>query len=203
MSSEKYPEAINDLIAAFKSFPGVGKRSAVRMTFAVLKWPVEKQKVLGKLLSGLDEKITSCPDCGNISATDQKCIYCSDMSRNHNMICVVEEVTQIASIEASGLFCGLYHVLGGRLAPLEGKGADELNLNSLLKRVKKDQVNEVILALGQDVEGQATSIYISDLLKDLDIKITRLARGLPAGSDIAYADSATIAAALNGRINLN
>ncbi len=202
MPSEKYPQEINDLISAFKSFPGVGKRSAVRMAFAVLKWPIEKQQGLGKLLSELDENIGSCPNCGNISATDQKCIYCSDMSRNPNIICIVEEVTQITSIEASGLFRGVYHVLGGRLAPLEGKGADELNLNSLFKRVKSDEVTEVILALGQDVEGQATSIYISDLLKDLDIKITRLARGLPAGSDIAYADSATIAAAINGRTNL-
>jgi recombination protein RecR len=200
---EKYPDAINDLISAFKSFPGVGKRSAERMAFAILKWPIDKQKALGKLLTDLDDNISSCPDCGNISATDMKCIFCTDLSRKHNVICVVEEVTQIRSIEASGLFRGLYHVLGGRLAPLEGKGADDLNLSALLKRVKEDQVNEVILALGQDVEGQATSIYISDLLKGLDIKITRLARGLPAGSDIAYADAATIAAALNGRTSLD
>ena len=199
----KYPEVIKDLISAFKSFPGVGKRSAERMVFAILKWPVDKQKALGKMLTELDDNISSCPDCGNISATDMKCIFCSDMSRKHNVICVVEEVTQIGSIEASGVFRGLYHVLGGRLAPLEGKGADDLNLSALLRRVKEDQVGEVILALGQDVEGQATSIYISDLLKDLDIKITRLARGLPAGSDIAYADAATIAAALNGRTSLD
>jgi recombination protein RecR len=200
---DKYPEAIKDLISAFKSFPGVGQRSAERMAFAVLKWPVAKQKALGKLFEELDENITSCSECGNISAAGEKCIFCSDKSRNQNVICVVEEVTQIGSIEASGLYRGLYHVLGGRIAPLEGKGAEELNLESLLKRVKEEEIKEVILALGQDVEGQATSIYILDLLNELDIKITRLARGLPAGSDIAYADAATIAAALNGRTNLD
>jgi len=202
MTNSKYPEILNNLIAAFKSFPGIGQRSAVRMAFATLKWSPEKQKAMGKLLMELDEKIAPCAQCGNISAPDEVCSYCSDMSRNHNVICVVEEVTQIASIEASGLFRGTYHVLGGKLAPLDGKGVDDLNLTSLLERVKSSEITEVILALGQDVEGQATSIYISDLIKEMDIKITRLARGLPAGSDIAYADSATIAAALSGRISL-
>ncbi len=203
MTNSKYPEIINDLIAAFKSFPGVGQRSAVRMAFAVLKWQAGKQKALGKILSELDDKIGPCPKCGNISSPEQLCNYCSDMSRNHNVICVVEEVTQISSIEASGLFKGGYHVLGGKLAPLEGKGVDDLNLATLLKRVKEDDIIEVILALGQDVEGQATAIYISDLMKNMNVKVTRLARGLPAGSDIAYADSATIAAALSGRISLD
>jgi len=202
MTNSKYPEIINNLIAAFKSFPGIGQRSAVRMAFATLKWSPDKQKAMGKLLTELDEKIAPCPQCGNISAPDQLCVYCSDMSRNHNIICVVEEITQITSIEASGLFRGTYHVLGGKLAPLEGKSVDDLNLTSLINRIKNREVAEVILALGQDVEGQATAIYISDLMQEMDIKITRLARGLPAGSDIAYADSATIAAALNGRISL-
>ena len=203
MTNSKYPEIINDLIAAFKSFPGVGERSAVRMAFAVLKWQKGKQKALGKIFSELDDKIGSCPKCGNISSPETLCCYCSDKSRNQNLICVVEEITQISSIEASALFKGEYHVLGGKLAPLDGKGAEDLNLKALLKRVKEDTVSEVILALGQDVEGQATAIYISDLLKNMNVKVTRLARGLPAGSDIAYADSATIAAALSGRISLD
>jgi len=202
MRNSKYPEIINNLISAFKSFPGVGERSALRMAFATLKWSPEKQRAMGKLLSELDEKIAPCTQCGNISSPNQLCIYCSDMSRNQNTICVVEEVTQINSIEASGLFRGTYHVLGGKIAPLDGKSVADLNLTSLLKRVKESEINEIILALGQDVEGQATAIYISDIMKDLNIKITRLARGLPAGSDIAYADSATIAAALSGRTSL-
>lgn len=203
MNNPKYPETINDLIALLKTLPGVGGRSAARMAFAILKWKPEKQQSLGKLIAELEERISHCPDCGNISEKDSKCRYCADLSRDRTSICVVEEVTQIPSVEASALFRGLYHVLGGRIAPLEGRGAKELNIDSLLERVETDQVNEVILALGQDVEGQATAIYISDILKDKDIKVTRLARGLPAGSDIAYADAATIAAALNGRTTLH
>jgi len=202
MADSKYPEVINDLIAAFKSFPGIGKRSAVRMAFSVLNWQSDKQKALGKILSELDEKIGPCPVCGNISSPGELCSYCSDISRNHSVLCVVEEVTQISSIEASGLFRGGYHVLGGKLAPLAGKNAEDLNLDSLIDRVRKKNILELILAMSQDVEGQATAIYISDLMKDMNVKITRLARGLPAGSDISYADSATIAAALNGRTSI-
>lgn len=202
MADTKYPEIINDLIAALKSFPGIGERTAVRMAFSLLKWQSNKKKALGQILLELDEQITPCPQCGNISTVNELCCYCTDLSRNHDVICVVEEVTQISSIEASGLFRGKYHVLGGKLAPLDGRGADDLNLQTLFDRVKKDNISEVILALGQDVEGQATAIYIADLMEGMNVKITRLARGLPAGSDIAYADSATIAAALNGRISI-
>jgi len=202
MSSHKYPETITDLIALLKTLPGVGSRSAARMAFAILKWKPKKQKSLGNLISGLNETIADCPECGNISESDCNCKYCADLSRDQTSICVVEEVTQIPSIEASALFKGLYHVLGGRIAPLEGKGAKELNIDSLIRRVDDNTICEVILALGQDVEGQATAIYISDLLKSKNIKITRLARGLPAGSDIAYADSATIAVAFSGRTPL-
>lgn len=202
MDNHKFPETITDLIALLKTLPGVGGRSAVRMAFAILKWKPEKQQSLGNLIAELNERISHCPDCWNISDKERKCRFCADLSRDQTSICVVEEVTQIPSLEASALFKGLYHVLGGRIAPLEGKGAKELNIDSLLKRVEKNNVREVILALGQDVEGQATAIYISEILKGRNIKVTRLARGLPAGSDIAYADAATIAAALNGRTPL-
>ena len=198
----EYPEIMNDMISAFKSFPGIGKRSAVRMAFAVLKWPIEKQKGLGNIFCELNEKIGKCPRCGNISVPDQLCRYCSDPSRDHSTICVVEDVMQISNIESSGLYRGGYHVLGGKIAPLEGMDAENLNISSLTERAGEENVKEIIIALGQDVEGQATSIYISGLLKDRNVQVTRLARGLPAGSDIAYADSATIAAALNGRTSL-
>lgn len=203
MNNSKYPETINDLIALLKTLPGVGGRGAARMAFAILKWKPEKQQSLGTLIAELNERISPCPECGNISEARNKCRYCSDLSRDPSSICVVEEATQIPSLEASALFKGVYHVLGGRLAPLEGKGVKELNLDSLMERLDTNQVTEIILALGQDVEGQATTIYINDLLKDKNIKVTRLARGLPAGSDITYADAATIAAALNGRTPLH
>lgn len=202
MTDYKYPQAINDMIALFKTLPGVGDRGAARMVFAILKWKPEKQQSLGHLIAEINERLAPCPECGNISEKNSSCRYCTDLSRDSKVICLVEEATQIPSLEASGLFKGLYHVLGGRIAPLEGKTAQELNIESLLQRIDKHQVKEIILALGQDVEGQATAIYISDKLKDKAIKVSRLARGLPAGSDIAYADAATIAAALNGRTPL-
>ena len=199
MAYNKFPETITNLIALLKTLPGIGERTATRMAFTILKWKPEKQKTLGVLIAELEQKIAHCPECGNIAKKNNKCKFCMDHSRNDANICVVEEASQIQSIEASALFRGRYHVLGGRIAPLEGKGVDELNITSLLKRVEENAVTEVILALGQDVEGQATAIYISNMLKDKDVKITCLARGLPAGSDIAYADTATIAAALTGR----
>lgn len=203
MAHNKFPESLTDLIALLKTLPGVGGRSAVRLAFAILNWKPEKQKSLGNLIAELNEKVSNCPDCGNIADKNKKCEICNDLSRDDKTICVVEEATQIPNIEASALFRGRYHVLGGRIAPLEGKGADKLNIASLLKKVEEGDIAEIILALGQDVEGQATTIYISELLKKNNIKITRLARGLPAGSDIAYADSATIAAALSGRTSLD
>ena len=202
MSSEKYPEALKLLMEALKSFPGVGKRSAERMTFAVLKWPDDKKKAVGDLISGLSYAVGSCEVCGNIADAGAKCAYCSDASRDPSVICVVEEPPQISGIEGGGFYRGLYHVLDGRLAPLDGKHAEDLNIESLLARVGDGGVTEVILALGQDVEGRATAIYLADLLKTSGVKVSRLASGIPVGADLSYADSATIAAALNGRVPL-
>jgi recombination protein RecR len=202
MSGEKYPETLIDLIAFFKTLPGIGSRSATRIAFSILKWNGDKQKSLGNLIAKLDSAIVPCPECGNLSEKDELCKFCSDLSRDKSTICVVEDVMQISTIEAGALFKGMYHVLGGRIAPLDGRGAEELNIPRLLERIEQNGVFEVILALGQDVEGQATAIYISELLKDKNIKITRLARGLPAGSDLSYADPATIAVALSGRTTI-
>jgi recombination protein RecR len=200
--AEKYPPALAEIINILKTLPGVGKRSAERMALTMLKWPKDKLKALGRGLETLKEKVTDCPQCGNLSTDNQLCAICSAPGRNNSMLCVVEESTQIFSIEASGLYHGFYHVLGGKLSPLEGRNADNLNINSLLERLADGPVKEVIIALSPDVEGQATAIYISELMQKYDLKITRLAQGLPAGSDISYADSATIAAAFNGRVSL-
>ena len=202
MPGHKYPQAIEEIIEILKTLPGVGRRSAERMAFSMLKWDTDKLDILGNRLKTLHEKIGSCPECGNLAASGELCNICAMHSRDRTLICVVEEASQVQNIESSSFFKGVYHVLGGKLSPLEGKNVKDLKLDELLERIKRHSARELILALSPDVEGQATAIYIADILKGYDLKITRLAQGLPAGSDISYADSATIAAALNGRIPL-
>jgi len=201
-SSDNLPSELSELVSLLRSFQGVGARSAKRMAFSILKWPEGKRGRFGEIVSGLSESVSWCPECGNIASAGEKCRFCSDLSRDASLVCVVEEFQQIAGIEDSGLYKGLYHVLGGRLAPLEGKGPETLNLEALASRISRDGVSEVILALGEDVEGRATAAYVAETLSELGVSVTKLARGLPAGGDIAYADSATIAAALDGRVSL-
>ncbi len=194
-----YPSAFQELANLLKTLPGIGKRSAERMVFSMLKWPPEKLALLGAAVSDLHEKVTLCPECGNLSSDAAPCGICMNSSRDKTLICVVEDASQIYNIENSGLFKGVYHVIGGKLSPLEGKGIKDINIQTLVKRIESNAVKEVILAFSSDVEGQATSIYIGEELKRKNVSVTRLAHGLPAGSDISYADSATIAAALHGR----
>ena len=201
--SEKYPDPLKELVDFLKSLPGIGLKNAERLAFAMLKWPQDKLEAFGDSVKNLKSNVTPCPECGNLSSENARCPICSSTSRERSVICVVEESLQIYTIESGGLFKGLYHVLGGKLSPLSGKSAESLNIESLHKRVTEGNVAEVILALSPDVEGQATSVYISEILKDTNVKTTVLARGLPAGSDISYADSATIAAALSGRKSMS
>lgn len=200
---QKYPRNVIEIINIFKTLPGIGNKTAERLTFSLLNWSEDKQKAFGALIQNIPQSIANCKNCGNIADIDTLCSYCNDPLRNSDIICVVENSAQIPTIDAGGVFKGLFHVLGGRLSPLHGRTPDSLNINSLLSRIKKDHVQEVILALGHDVESQATAIYISNLLQNTEVKISRLARGLPAGSDIAYADHATLAAAFSGRTYLN
>jgi len=202
MAELKYPETLEEILDAFKRLPGIGRRSAERMALAMLKWQPAKLEHLGELLKNLPQTVTFCPECGNLSQDGLTCTICRSHSRNRKVICVVEDFSQIMHIENSSCYKGLYHVLGGKLSPLENRSASELNLPGLLSKITAMQITEVILALSPDVEGQATAMYIAGLLKDSPLKITRLAQGLPAGSDISYADSATISAALNGRTEL-
>lgn len=194
-----YPLAFQELANLLKTLPGIGGRSSERMVFSMLKWPPEKLALLGAAVSELQKKITLCPECGNLSSDGALCGICMNHSRDKTLICVVEEASQIFNIENSGLFKGVYHVIGGKLSPLEGKGIKDINIQSLVRRIEANAVREVVLAFSNDVEGQATSIYIGEEIKKKNVAVTRLAHGLPAGSDISYADSATIAAALNGR----
>ena len=202
MAEFKYPEALEEIINHLKRLPGIGRRTAERLALAILKWKGEKIIAFGEDLQKLPLTVTFCPECGGLSENDEKCLICEDNSRDTSQLCVVEEFSQIMSIENSNFFKGIYHVLGGKLSPLEGKSASDLNIDSLMERVKNHAVKEIVLALSPDVEGQATAMYIADLLKDNDIKITRLAQGLPAGADISFADAATIAAAFSGRRNI-
>lgn len=199
----KYPDPLKELVDFLKSLPGIGLKNAERLAFAMLKWPQDKLEAFGDSVKNLRANVTPCPECGNLSSGNTLCPICASPSRERSVICVVEESLQIYTIEAGGLYKGLYHVLGGKLSPLSGKGPETLNIDSLHKRVADGKVSEVIFALSPDVEGQATSVYISEFLKDTNVKTTVLARGLPAGSDISYADPATIAAALSGRKSMS
>ena len=197
--SRKYPETVEELIGMLKSLPGIGRRSAERMALSMIKWDKEKLENLASAVHDASERITFCSTCGNLSEDDELCVICQNPIRDETTICVVEDFSQILSIEESAFYKGLYHVLGGKLSPLSGIGPDKLNIASLLKRAGENDVKEIILALSPDVEGQATAVYLSGQLAGKGIKVTRLAQGLPAGSDISFADSATIGIALSGR----
>ncbi len=199
MSKSGYPQAVDELIDLFKTLPSVGKRSAERMALAMLKWQPEKMNALGELISSLPIRVTPCPECGNFAEDGLKCTICASPLRDTSTVCVVEDPAQIRTIEASALYKGVYHVLGGKLSPLSGKGVDDINMSSLVSKIAEGRVMEIILALSPDVEGQATAVYVGNIAQQQGVKVTRLAQGLPAGADISYADSATIAVALNGR----
>lgn len=201
-----YPQALLELMELLKSLPGVGKRSAERMALAILKWDDSKLYALSENLRTLRKRVGICSVCGNLadeSGENTLCTFCASPARDATSLCVVEEASQIRAIEAGGVFRGLYHVLGGRIAPLEGKTADALTIDKLEQRLNQGIVREIILALSPDVEGQATSIYLANRFKNRNLRISRPARGLPAGSDLSYADPATIAAALAGRTDFD
>lgn len=201
-----FPGALAEMMELFKTLPGVGKRSAERMALAVLKWDDSKLIAFSDILKTLRERVGICSVCGNLAdgtGADALCPFCASTERDASSLCVVEDALQIRAIEAGGVFKGVYHVLGGRIAPLEGKGIESLTIDKLEKRLDEGLIKEVILALSPDVEGQATAVYLANRWKDRDLRISRPARGLPAGSDLSYADPATIAAALSGRTDFS
>jgi recombination protein RecR len=193
-------EALQELIGQFAKLPGIGRKTAQRLALHVLKQPREDVVAMARALVGVKDRIKTCSVCYNITDADP-CPICSAPRRDHDLICVVEEPSDVLAIERTNEFRGLYHVLGGSLSPLDGIGPDELRVRELLNRVT-GSMREVILALNPTVEGEATVIYLSRLLKPLGVKVTRIARGLPVGSDLEYADEATVTRALEGRITL-
>jgi recombination protein RecR len=188
---------IDDLAREFTRLPGIGRKTAYRLTHHLLKIPPEEACRLADAIEAVAERVKHCSICGNLSESDP-CEYCTDQGRDRTTICVVEEASDTAAIDASGGFRGLYHVLGGCLSPLDGVGPEELNIESLIARLNGG-VREVIVATNPSVEGEATATYLHKVLVSRGVAVTRLARGLPVGGDLEYADGVTILQALAGR----
>jgi len=200
MSSNKI-NSVENLIDEFRKLPGIGPKSAKRIVYHLLKQSGEDIDKFSKALTDMKEKVRFCEECFNISE-NAKCPVCSDPGRNKQIICVVEKISDVAVIENTGQFTGLYHVLGGLLSPIENIGPEEIRIPKLIERIKTFGVTEVILALNPTVEGDSTATYINKILKKFDIKTTKLASGLPVGGDIEYADQVTVGRAFLGRTEL-
>lgn len=192
-------DSLEKLIEQFSKFPGIGRKTAQRMAFFVLKEKKEEAEALAQAVLDVKSKVSYCSICFNITEEDP-CSICRDEKRDRSTICVVEEANDVAALDKTNYYRGLFHVLGGVLAPLDGVGPDDLKIKELLSRLKNKEVKEVIIATNPNTEGEATAIYLSKLIKPLGIKVTRIARGLPAGGDLEYADQITLANALEGRV---
>lgn len=193
-------EALKQLIEEFSQLPGIGRKSAQRIALYLLKLPREEVARMAEALTNLKLRVRYCSVCWNITEQDP-CVICSSPKREQNVICVVEEPNDVLAIERTSEFHGLYHVLGGALSPLDGIGPEDLKVRELLSRVTPE-VSEIILAMNPNVEGEATTIYLTKLLKPLGTKLSRIARGIPVGGDLEFADEATLSRALEGRIPL-
>jgi recombination protein RecR len=197
----EYAQPLNDLIEELRRIPGVGAKTAQRMAFHFLSLPVEDTDRLAEAIREVRKRIFSCSVCNNITHVDP-CQMCADPRRQDDALCVVEEPFNIASIEKSGVFRGRYYVLLGSLSPLKGRGPDELKLEKLTKRIETGTFREVIIATNPTVDGEATALYLAGALKGFELRITRLAMGLPVGSDLDFADQVTIRKALEGRTEI-
>lgn len=192
------PEALTRLIDQLQRLPGIGRKSAQRLAFHIMKSPRDEAERLADALRDVKDKVAYCSICNNVTDVDP-CPICTDDSRDDRLICVVEEPTNVLAIERSRDYNGRYHVLMGALSPLQGIGPDDLKIKGLLTRVDAGGVGEIILATNPNVEGEATAIYLARLLKSLGVKVTRIAMGVPVGSDLEYADDITMHKAIEGR----
>ena len=190
--------AIDDLVTELSRLPTIGRKSALRLTYHLLRQPAEQSQRLAKALVTLAEKVRPCSECFNLTE-QERCAICSDPRRDRTVVCVVEEASDIPAIERTGEFRGLYHVLGGRLAPLDGIGPGDLTVSALVTRVTGGGISEVIVATNPKLEGEATALYLQEQLRASGVTVSRLARGLPIGGDLEYADGVTIVQALAAR----
>ncbi|HIE30489.1 TPA: recombination protein RecR [Candidatus Poribacteria bacterium] len=195
---QSYPEPLAKLINELRKLPGVGPKTSQRFAFYMLKMPEEDTKALGQAIFKIKSSLIYCQICGNITE-ENPCHICQDLNRDHSVICVVEEPDDLLAIERTRQYNGVYHVLMGALSPLEGVNPQDLRLKELFERVNSEEISEIILATNHTTEGQATALYIAKRLEGLDIKLTRIAYGIPVGGDLEYTDEVTLGKALEGR----
>lgn len=194
----RYASPLNRLVDVLMRLPGVGAKTAQRLAFYLLKASREEAMKLAEAIVEVKEKIRVCERCYNIAEAAQ-CVICQDPTRDGSVVCVVEEANDLMAIERTGTFKGQYHVLQGSLSPIEGRGPDQITAKELLGRLGSGEVKEVILATNPNVEGEATALYLARLIGPLDVRVTRIAHGLPVGGDLEYADEVTLGRALDGR----
>lgn len=202
MKRVEYPAAIKALVAELKRMPGVGPRSAERIALWMIQSRDARAGEIARAIGDATQTIKPCARCGFFT-TEPICEICSDPARDASLICVVEQPTEILPLERTGAFRGRYHSLGGRLAPLDHVGPEDLRIEALIERIRTEQPAEIILAVGADVEGEATASYLAGVLRELPVKVTRLAQGLPAGGGLEHADELTLSRAMSGRTAVN
>ena len=193
------PKTIERVIEEFSKLPGIGPKSAERLTFYLLRKPDDDIRKFGETVAKLKEGIKYCEICKNLT-TESKCTICEDSNREQSTICIVEDVLDLVALEKANEYKGVYHVLHGLISPVEGIGPDELTITDLIERVKGRDIKELIIGLNPSMEGEATAAYITRFIKPLEVRITRIARGIPVGGDLEYADSQTLKRALEGRM---
>ena len=193
-----YPKSIKLLIESFKYFPGIGEKTAERLAFAVLSMEKEQVEELSVNIKNIKEKIKRCTVCNNL-CEDDICDICKDKTRNNHILCVVEDPKTVFSIEKLGVYNGAYHVLNGLISSLNGINPDELRLDLLIDRITRNKYDEIIIAVKQCIEGEMTALYIKNILSDMDVKVTRIASGIPMGADMEYIDSLTLEKAFDNR----
>lgn len=193
-----YPKCIRNVIDCFKNLPGIGKKTAERLAFSLIGFSKENLTSFSAAITDIRDKITTCEICGNI-ADSNICNICSDKERNSNIIFVVEKAKDISLFEKINIYNGKYHVLGGLISPLDGIGPDDININKLIDRIDKESVHEIIMALKPSIEGETTMQYIKKILENKNVRVTRIATGIPMGTDIEYIDAMTLEFALEGR----